>query len=437
MDAALSDALFSGARTGAQLCELLGVSQPTLSRMLRRARGEIATLGRGRATRYALYRSIRELPPELPVHRISADGAIERIATLATIAPSRFWFEDLRDPSSSREFLSLPWFMTDMRPQGYLGRLFPMRYDDLALPARIVDWNEDHALYAIARRGEELAGNLIIGEESHARWLGLVHGAGLIRGRDRVKRYGELARATLGGRAAGSSAAGEQPKFTAEIGDSVQSLRHVIVKFSPPLETATGRRWSDLLVAEHLASEVLRAHGHDAARSTYLVDAERAYLEVERFDRIGAAGRLGLISLGALDDEFIGERLGWSQSAAGLLRARLIEADDARRLRWLSAFGLLIANTDMHLGNVSFLYDGLARFRLAPAYDMLPMLYAPVRDEVVERTFAPPAPTPAAADQWRSALPVARTFWQTLSEDARVSDEFRNIAAMNAGLLRA
>ena len=142
MDAALANALFSGTRTGAELRGGLGISQPTLSRLLKATRAEVAVLGRGRSTRYGLYRRIRELPPELPVHRVSQDGAIERIATLVTIAPGRFWFDDLEQPRASREFESLPWFITDMRPQGYLGRLFPLRYEDLSLPDRIGDWNE-------------------------------------------------------------------------------------------------------------------------------------------------------------------------------------------------------------------------------------------------------------------------------------------------------
>ena len=209
-----------------------------------------------------------------------------------------------------------------------------------------------------------------------------------------------------------------------------ESFRHLIVKFTPHLETAGGRRWSDLLVAEHIAGEVLRAHGQPAARSTYLTDSERAYLEVERFDRIGGAGRLGMVSLGALDDAFVDERLGWPQSVAALLRAGLIDADDARRLRWLSAFGSLIANTDMHLGNASFLYGGNTRLRLSPVYDMLPMLYAPVRDEIVDRAFSALTPTPAAGDQWHAALPAARTFWQmpcTPSKSICVR-QWRNVA---------
>jgi hypothetical protein len=435
MDAALSSALTSSSRTGSELRETIGVSQPTLSRMLRRARGEVAVLGRGRSTRYALFRRVRELTPEIPVHRVSTSGDVRRVATLITIAPDRFWFEDLEDPSGSREFLSLPWFITDMRPQGYLGRLFPLRFDDLALPDRVVDWNEDHTLYALARRGEDLAGNLIVGEESLARWIALARGAELVQADDRLDRYAQLAQETIEGRVAGSSAAGEQPKFTAEVGPTAPQANHVLVKFSPPLDTASGRRWADLLVAEHLAAEVLLENGHAAARSEYLTGDRRGYLEVRRFDRIGVSGRLGIVSLGALDDEFVGERLGWPQSAAALLRAGFISADDARELRWLYAFGSLIANTDMHLGNASFLYEGRMRFRLAPIYDMLPMMYAPIREELPARQYSFPPPAPAAADQWNAAQPVAHEYWLRVSADTRVSPEFREIAARNAEMM--
>jgi len=41
-----------------------------------------------------------------------------------------------------------------------------------------------------------------------------------------------------------------------------------------------------------------------------------------------------------------------------------------------AAIARLIANTDMHLGNLTFHVEGT--FRLAPAYDMLPMAYAPL-----------------------------------------------------------
>lgn len=65
----------------------------------------------------------------------------------------------------------------------------------------------------------------------------------------RAERYAALAHATLAGERAGSSAAGEQPKFTACVADADGSPRHVIVKFSEPVEgNPVARRWADLLI---------------------------------------------------------------------------------------------------------------------------------------------------------------------------------------------
>jgi hypothetical protein len=377
-------------------------------------------------------RYVRDLPAEFPVHRIDINGVATRIGTLITIAPDAFWYTDLEQPIASSEHASLPYFLTDMRPQGYLGRRFPQTYEDIDLPNSVSDWNEDQALYAIARRGEDAVGNLIIGEESFARWVGLINQSQLVAASDRVSAYRALANDAVAGRSPGSSAAGEQPKFTVAVRPSESAsgstVRHAIVKFSGALTSPAGLRWADLLVAEHLAGVVLREHGHATARTEYINDDHRAYLEVERFDRVGLRGRMGLISLGALDDQFVGERRGWSESASALLRAQLISAEDARELRFLSAFGALIGNTDMHLGNASFLADGFMRFRLAPAYDMLPMMYAPMRDEVLNRSFTPPQPRPGNADQWSTALPIAQRFWQRVAEDQRISNDFQNLA---------
>ena len=85
-------------------------------------------------------------------------------------------------------------------------------------------------------------------------------------------------------------------------------------------------------------------------------------------------------SLEALDHEYIGESgrgASWTRVTPKLLDKKLISPEDARRIRWLDVFGQLIGNTDRHFGNVSFLEQGDSTLRLAPAYDMLPMLFAP------------------------------------------------------------
>ena len=102
----------------------------------------------------------------------------------------------------------------------------------------------------------------------------------------------------------------------------------------------------------------------------------------------------------------------------------------------LDAFGALIANTDRHHGNVSLLLHE-HRWQLAPAYDMLPMYYAPVVGEVVERDWASQLPRPNA--DTLSVRPQARAlalqFWQSAAADERISAEFHAVAKVNAGLV--
>lgn len=70
----------------------------------------------------------------------------------------------------------------------------------------------------------------------------------------------------------------------------------------------------------------------------------------------------------------------------GVAQNGLIDADTHAQVSRLWWFGRLIANTDMHDGNLAF-KPGL---KLAPVYDMLPMGYAPVRGmELPLRGFAP------------------------------------------------
>lgn len=90
------------------------------------------------------------------------------------------------------------------------------------------------------------------------------------------------------------------------------------------------------------------------------------------------------------------------------------------------------ANNDMHEGNLAF-RPGLS---LAPVYDMLPMAYAPMRGgELPRRDFHPSLPLPAEADAWKQAATAAIGFWESGSEDVRISDDFRRICDENRRIL--
>ena len=114
-----------------------------------------------------------------------------------------------------------------------------------------------------------------------------------------------------------------------------------------------------------------------------------------------------------------------SYSNPGLQTAPLLKAGGHR----------LIANTDMHLGNLSFHVEH--SLRLAPAYDMLPMAYAPLAGgEVPPRDFAPALPTPPQRSVWLTACAIAIEFWAEAAADSRISDPFRGICRANATRLR-
>ena len=74
---------------------------------------------------------------------------------------------------------------------------------------------------------------------------------------------------------------------------------------------------------------------------------------------------------------------------------------------------------------------------VAPAYDMLPMLYAPQRGgEVPPEDFDPPLPSLAQAEAWRTAATQAIEFWQRASLDTRISEPFRSTCSANAQRVR-
>ena len=314
-------------------------------------------------------------------------------------------------------FVGLPPFAEDMSPQGYMGRSFSWRHPDLDLPPSINDWNDDHRLIALARRGEDCTGDLLLGEESLDRFLA---------GRPEAtspEHYPTLAAASAQSQP-GSSAGGEQPKFAA-----FSEGRHVLVKFTAGDRSDLSQRWRDLLWCEQAALGSLRQAGFKAARARCLDVAEQRFLEVERFDRVGARGRQPVLSLGAIDDEYFGHRDSWSKAARRMAEAGHLSPEEGRRLRWLDVFGGLIGNTDRHFGNITLFAYAPHHYRLAPVYDMLPMFLAPASGQLVERAFNPPPPTSETLEVWHEAAHWAVSYWEQIAQSPEVSDLFRNIAS--------
>lgn len=107
---------------------------------------------------------------------------------------------------------------------------------ELNLPPRLVDWNSDHMVIALSRRGEDCMGNLILGHESLTRYFE-ASPKQIIDLSERTVEYPKLAERAIEGDPAGSWAGGEQPKFTAILNDG--DIRQVLVQTPAALEWAS------------------------------------------------------------------------------------------------------------------------------------------------------------------------------------------------------
>jgi len=417
----------SGPRTAADLVGRTGLSQPVLSRALSEVAqhtGRLATHRQGRSIVYAITRAIRSLPVAIPITRVSPTGSTSQMGTLTSLEGGGYLY--LVADGRSELFEGLPWFLQDMRPQGYVGRSFRDAYaQGLGLSENLAEWSDDDVLYALSEFGEDSPGNLIVGGKALQRFLTADDGVSIPAG-NLASHYDRMADAAVRGGVPGSSAGGEHPKFLLHDGG-----RDVIVKFSPMLDgTPAATRWKDLLIAEHVASMTLRSGGIAVPDNRIVISAKRCYLESARFDRAGAKGRIATVSFEAIDNGFVGARRSWSASAAVLRAHKMITAECEAQIRLLEWFGRCIANTDMHFGNLPFYWskvDDTVSLNLAPIYDMLPMLYAPEKSEIVERMFKPPRAAEAGA-----GLELAHQFWKVLALRDDASEAFRKIAAANA-----
>jgi hypothetical protein len=424
--------LARGIATGAELQRELKVSQPTLSRIITRLGEQIVRIGSTRSTRYALRRELPHIGSSWPVFDINEEGQASLLGRLHALARDQYWFAATAPPQSELSD-GLPFFLQDLWPQGFIGRTVSKRFPELGLPERIDDWNDGHVLTYLSQRGDDSIGNLLIGDESLRRYLKLFQADHIsIDLRDRENQYPVLADSAIAGTPPGSSAGGEHPKFTVEIGDR-DHVRHVLVKFSPKRTDRVSQRWSDLLVAEHIAAKSLGAVGVPTNATELVVAGNRMFLEVERFDRRGVRGRIGIASLGAIVDHHIGRRDNWISAAESLESRAKVSGKDAESIRRAATFGQLIGNSDMHFGNLSFFAPWGGELSLAPIYDMLPMMYAPVAgDELPDREFETALPSAGNLSIWKSMAAAAEDYWRKVASHELISTEFAARASENA-----
>jgi serine/threonine-protein kinase HipA len=162
--------------------------------------------------------------------------------------------------------------------------------------------------------------------------------------------------------APGSSLGGARPK--ASVRDRDGSL--AIAKFPHHADRISTVLW------EALALRLASAAGINAAIGRVERVAGRPVFLLQRFDRDGTKRRpfLSAMSmLGATDHE----TRSYLEIADAIQRYGAAPTQDLHELWRRIVFSVLISNTDDHLRNHGFLYEGNQGWRLSPAYDLNPV----------------------------------------------------------------
>ncbi len=425
-----------GICAAADLAGALGISQPTLSRALAAMPpGRLHRIGRGRSTRYALHQRFEGLGDHWPIYQIDEKGEASQVAVLHALQRGGWHVEQAHPWHTLRGALfpdgvypSWPWFLDDLRPQGFLGRLFARRF---SVEYRVPDdprlWTSEHVLSALVRKGDDFPGGFVIGEDMLS--ITRQRRETCISHEERPEAYAQLAATVLEGHWPGSSAAGEQPKFLASIEADRGEVCPVIVKFSGDVNDSAQARRADLLIAESLANESLGAAGIPVAKTEILFHQDRCYLQSVRFDRTAVGGRRHVVSLLALDAAYYGDLSSpWYQAARRLERDGFLDAESAERMRVIWWFGQCIGNTDMHYGNVSLYFGPDWPLMLAPVYDMSPMALHPRGDgSLPDRLPQAVLPPPEEASAYAKAKAIAEDYRERVLSDSRVSASFKAV----------
>lgn len=358
----------------------------------------------------------------VPIHRVLHDGTVEELGE---------WRDDSRTLSLVREgfpllgagehvLAHLPWPFWDMCPSGFLGRRFAPSLPALALPADPRLWTAADCLRVLANAGADLAGNLLIGDDSVRRFREWRHDP---------REVGVLLEEVLASAMvsdAPSSLGGERPKLLGSTADG----RGYLLKFSPPLWTPQGQRWSDLLHTEAHCARVLSKHGVRSVRAIAGSTRGRTTLHVERFDRLRGRGRVGACTLQWLAVDRWGDAaLPAPEVVARLANEGVLQGEAAETCARVHAFSAAIGNNDAHLGNYGLVFDERGQASLAPIYDVTPMVFAPRHDELPD---AHVTPAPAADARVRDWVADLAAF---VRADESISDDFRTLWLRHVGLL--
>ena len=129
--------------SSAELQTQLGASQATVSRALAKltAAGQVRKVGAARSQRYLLPRTVPGVGSAVQIMQVDATGQVSLFAQLVPMAGGGYWVDEVGGPGARHD--GLPWFLEDMRPQGFMGPAFAQAHPELQLGSDPRHWSDE------------------------------------------------------------------------------------------------------------------------------------------------------------------------------------------------------------------------------------------------------------------------------------------------------
>ena len=216
MPLSIKEYLEKGVASSKEIQDATNLSQSAVARQLRAMGDGVVKFQDGRIPKYAMTRNAFGGDDKLLLITINEHGDTQLTTIIRPLVHGGFFVtpvsgmsKTLLGEKGNGVYDDLPFFLSDLAPQGFLGRQIAAEISSHSddFPSDPRRWNSSHIGCYLISNGDDLPGNLKFGQQAHLR----------IRRKPEVnteRDYPALADAVMNGAVPGSSAGGEQPKFT-------------------------------------------------------------------------------------------------------------------------------------------------------------------------------------------------------------------------------
>ncbi len=364
-------------------------------------------IGKARATTYVAVKPINNDYKSLPLFEVKGRSSAIKIAEFHLLYKGKTLLK------AAHILPGLPPQLDNFPQDSFLAALHAPQ-SDTCWPGNYSDWNIEDKIQALICDGQLLPGNLILGEQALEKYLANYEHPLQINESLRHAAYPKVLNTLAQGSYRGEIIHGSEPKFCAVVTGKEHKTRHVIVKFSEPMQDIRGKRMADLLMAEHLALEFLARQGLKTVRSKVIKAANRVFLEIERYDRINEYTRQGAIELPELKNH------------------QNLSEETLNKIELVELFTQLIGDIRWNQTEVAIFQQGLSNQEIVPFYDIAPSLYRPESTGYISKeSIVIKPPTARNTSFWFNAMDLAQGYWQEIVKYPYLSSDFRSLAKKN------